>query len=100
MCSYRVTNPAERSIYPSAELRQTAEWVASGPEGLEYLVEGRVGLAGSRQSFGIMFNPLDPWLVPAAEVPPGWPRKRTPCCPRKCSAGRQGVRLSEPKISV
>lgn len=46
----------ERSItgsfcYPSAEFQQTAQWVASGPPGLEHLIEGRVPLADGADAF-------------------------------------------------
>lgn len=46
----------ERSIigsftYPSQEFRETAEWVASRPEGLEHLIEGRVGLDAAPAAF-------------------------------------------------
>ncbi len=46
----------ERSIigsftYPSREFRDTAEWVASRPEGLEHLIEGRVGLDAAPDAF-------------------------------------------------
>jgi threonine dehydrogenase-like Zn-dependent dehydrogenase len=46
----------ERSIigsftYPSAEFRETAEWVASRPEGLEHLVDDRVGLDAAPGAF-------------------------------------------------
>lgn len=46
----------ERSIlgsftYPSREFRETAEWVASGPEGLEHLIDDRVGLDAAADAF-------------------------------------------------
>jgi threonine dehydrogenase-like Zn-dependent dehydrogenase len=46
----------ERSIigsftYPSADFRETAEWVASRPEGLEHLVDDRVGLDAAPDAF-------------------------------------------------
>jgi len=46
----------ERSIvgtftYPSAEFRETAAWVASRPEGLEHLVDGRVDLDDAPAAF-------------------------------------------------
>jgi threonine dehydrogenase-like Zn-dependent dehydrogenase len=46
----------ERSIigsftYPSREFRETAEWVASRPEGLQHLVDDRVGLDGAADAF-------------------------------------------------
>jgi threonine dehydrogenase-like Zn-dependent dehydrogenase len=55
MQAYEVSTQ-ERSItgsfcYPSAEFRRTAQWVASGPPGLEHLIEGRVPLAGGADAF-------------------------------------------------
>ena len=46
----------ERSIlgsftYPSREFRETADWVASGPDGLEHLVDDRVGLDAAPDAF-------------------------------------------------
>jgi 2-desacetyl-2-hydroxyethyl bacteriochlorophyllide A dehydrogenase len=46
----------ERSIigsfaYRSREFRETAEWVASGPEGLEHLIDDRVGLDRAPNAF-------------------------------------------------
>jgi threonine dehydrogenase-like Zn-dependent dehydrogenase len=46
----------ERSIigsftYPSADFRETAEWVASRPDGLQHLVDDRVGLDGAPDAF-------------------------------------------------
>ncbi|HLL64910.1 MAG TPA: alcohol dehydrogenase catalytic domain-containing protein [Micromonosporaceae bacterium] len=46
----------ERSItgsfcYPSAEFRQTADWVATGPPELAHLIEGRTPLAGGPDAF-------------------------------------------------
>jgi threonine dehydrogenase-like Zn-dependent dehydrogenase len=46
----------ERSIigsftYPSEEFRETAEWVASRPDGLAHLVDDRVGLDGAPDAF-------------------------------------------------
>jgi len=46
----------ERSIigsftYPSREFRETAEWVASRPDGLQHLVDDRVGLDGAPDAF-------------------------------------------------
>jgi threonine dehydrogenase-like Zn-dependent dehydrogenase len=46
----------ERSIvgsfaYRSGEFLRTADWVASGPPGLEHLIEGRVGLDGAPDAF-------------------------------------------------
>jgi len=46
----------ERSIigaftYPSQEFRDTAEWVASRPEGLEHLIDDRVDLDGAADAF-------------------------------------------------
>lgn len=55
LAAYEVSTH-ERSIvgsfcYPSAEFRATAQWVASGPPGLEYLIEGRVPLAQGPAAF-------------------------------------------------
>jgi 2-desacetyl-2-hydroxyethyl bacteriochlorophyllide A dehydrogenase len=46
----------ERSIigsftYPSSEFRETAEWVASRPEGLAHLIDDRVGLDDAPDAF-------------------------------------------------
>ena len=46
----------ERSIigsftYPSNDFRETAEWVASRPDGLAHLVDDRVGLDGAADAF-------------------------------------------------
>ncbi len=46
----------ERSIigtftYPSREFRETAEWVASGPVGLEHLIDDRVDLDAAPEAF-------------------------------------------------
>jgi threonine dehydrogenase-like Zn-dependent dehydrogenase len=46
----------ERSVhgsftYRSSEFRETAEWVASRPEGLEHLIDGRVGLDVAPEAF-------------------------------------------------
>ena len=46
----------ERSIvgtftYPSDEFRETAEWVASRPDGLQHLIDDRVGLDGAPGAF-------------------------------------------------
>jgi 2-desacetyl-2-hydroxyethyl bacteriochlorophyllide A dehydrogenase len=46
----------ERSIigaftYPSREFRDTAAWVASGPAGLEHLIDDRVDLDGASDAF-------------------------------------------------
>jgi threonine dehydrogenase-like Zn-dependent dehydrogenase len=46
----------ERSIvgsftYRSDEFRETAEWVASRPDGLQYLIDDRVGLDGAPGAF-------------------------------------------------
>lgn len=37
--------------YRSREFRETAEWVASGPEGLEHLIDDRVGLDMAPNAF-------------------------------------------------
>jgi threonine dehydrogenase-like Zn-dependent dehydrogenase len=46
----------ERSIvgtftYPSDEFRETAEWVASRPDGLQYLIDDRVAFDGAPGAF-------------------------------------------------
>jgi threonine dehydrogenase-like Zn-dependent dehydrogenase len=46
----------ERSIigsftYPSKEFRETAEWVASRPDGLQHLIDDRVSLDGAADAF-------------------------------------------------
>jgi threonine dehydrogenase-like Zn-dependent dehydrogenase len=55
----------ERSLigsfcYTSREFRETAEWVATQPAGLEHLVEGRSGLGGAPEAFaGLASGALD-----------------------------------------
>lgn len=55
----------ERSIigsfcYSTHEFRQTAEWVAAGPSGLEHLIEGRTSLDGAPDAFaGLASGDLD-----------------------------------------
>jgi threonine dehydrogenase-like Zn-dependent dehydrogenase len=55
----------ERSVvgsfcYPSSEFRETAEWVATRPRGLEHLIDGRTGLADAPTAFaGLATGQLD-----------------------------------------
>jgi threonine dehydrogenase-like Zn-dependent dehydrogenase len=73
----------ERSIvgsftYPSKEFRETAEWVASRPDGLQHLIDHRVGLDGAADAFArLASGDLDAskiMVFPQGPPPEGTPR--------------------------
>jgi threonine dehydrogenase-like Zn-dependent dehydrogenase len=70
----------ERSIigsftYPSREFRETAEWVASRPDGLQHLVDDRVGLDGAAEAFArLASGDLDASKI--VVLPGGMPAER------------------------
>jgi 2-desacetyl-2-hydroxyethyl bacteriochlorophyllide A dehydrogenase len=73
----------ERSIigsftYPSKEFRETADWVASRPEGLQHLIDDRVGLDGAPDAFArLASGDLDAskiMVFPQGSVQEGNPR--------------------------
>jgi threonine dehydrogenase-like Zn-dependent dehydrogenase len=73
----------ERSIigsftYPSAEFRETAEWVASRPDGLQHLIDDRVGLERAPDAFArLASGDLDAskiMVFPHGRPPEGSPR--------------------------
>jgi threonine dehydrogenase-like Zn-dependent dehydrogenase len=70
----------ERSIigsftYPSREFRETAEWVASRPDGLQHLVDDRVGLDGAAEAFArLASGDLDASKI--IVLPSGMPAER------------------------
>jgi len=73
----------ERSIigsftYPSTEFRETADWVASRPEGLQHLIDDRVGLDGAPDAFArLASGDLDAskiMVFPQGSVQEGNPR--------------------------
>jgi threonine dehydrogenase-like Zn-dependent dehydrogenase len=67
----------ERSIigsftYPSKEFRETAEWVASRPDGLQHLVDDRVGLDGAPGAFArLASGDLDASKIMVSPQSPG-----------------------------